>query len=125
MSHQLSQSDSVLEADEALFYALLRGSHAENAAKVAGVSERTVYRRLADPGFRLRLESARESLRDSILSRLSDAASDAISILRELMEESEDEKTRLQAAKALLDALLNLNASAPRVKQTLSITTEH
>ncbi len=60
----LAESGSELEGDDALFTALVRGAHAENAAAIAGVSERTVYRRVADPIFRGRVDKTRELNRD-------------------------------------------------------------
>lgn len=46
-------------AEQALLTALAFGATVENAARKAGMGERTVYRRLADPAFRARLEQAR------------------------------------------------------------------
>ena len=95
-----------LQGDDRLFRALVSGCHVENAAVAAGVSERTAYRRLADPTFRKQLDDARQSLRESILARLADGGHDAIGVLTDLMHSSDDENVRLKAAKALLDSLL-------------------
>ena len=98
--------ETQLRGDESLFKALVSGCHVENAAVIAGVSERTAYRRLADPEFRKQLENARQSLRESILAKLADAGHDAIGVLTELMHSGEEETTRLKAAKAVLDTLM-------------------
>jgi hypothetical protein len=45
--------------EEALIQALAFGASVEGAARKAGVSERTVYRRLAKPAFQARLDQAR------------------------------------------------------------------
>ena len=105
-----------LVGDDRLLTALVAGCHVENAAKVAGLSERTVYRRLADRDFRGKLNQARGALRESILARLADAGNDAISKLWELMG-SEDENIQLKAAKAVLEALAKLQSSAPKETQ--------
>jgi hypothetical protein len=42
-------------SDELLLSALAAGSTVEEAARTAGVSTRTAYRRLADPAFARRL----------------------------------------------------------------------
>ena len=101
-------SKIALQGDDRLFQALVSGCHVENAAVIAGVSERTAYRRLADPEFRNQLAQARQSLRESILARLADSGHDAIATLSALMHDSENEAIRLKAAKTLLDALLTI-----------------
>jgi hypothetical protein len=50
------------QGEEALLDALLMGAHIQNAAAMACVSERTAYRRLADPEFRQRLEAGRDAI---------------------------------------------------------------
>jgi hypothetical protein len=96
-----------LRGDDSLFKALVSGCHIQNAAVIAGVSERTVYRRLADPEFRNQIDRARQSLRESILAKLTDAGHDAIGVLMELMQSGEDESVRMKAAKAVLDSLMS------------------
>ncbi len=118
----LAQIGSELEGDDALFNALVRGTHAENAAAIAGVSERTVYRRLADPSFRSRVDQARELLRESILARLTDAGLDAIGALETLMHESDDDRVRFQSAKTLLESLTSIHSSLPRTKISSIVT---
>jgi hypothetical protein len=93
-----------LQGEDRLFEAIVSGCHIENAAAVAGISQRTAYRRLSDPAFRAQVRQAREDLRESILARLADAGHDAIDTLWRLLE-SEDESIRLKAAKTLLDSL--------------------
>ncbi len=97
--------------DDRLLTALASGCHIGNAAATAGISERTAYRRLADPEFRAKLNEARESLRESILARLADAGHDAIGTLWEMMQSSEDENVRLKAAKTLLDSLMRSHST--------------
>ncbi len=120
--HDLAEIDmpTQLEGDESLFKALVVGCHVGNAAAIAGLSERTVYRRLADPEFRRRLDEARQSLRESILAKLSDAGHDAISVLTELMHGSTDDSVRLKAAKAVLDSLLATQRTSTAVAQSMS-----
>ena len=48
--------------DELLLSALAAGSSVEDAARTAGLSVRTAYRRLADPTFARRLAQARDDL---------------------------------------------------------------
>jgi HEAT repeat protein len=114
-----------LAGDDQLFRALVSGCHVENAAQLAGISERTAYRRLADPEFRLRLDTARQSLRESILARLADAGDDAVDTLWTLMRESDDDVIRLRAARAVLESLMEFHGSAPRVETTVTSRVEH
>ena len=107
-----------LKGDAGLFHALVSGCHVENAAVCAGISERTAYRRLADPTFRKQLDDARQSLRESIIARLADAGNDAIGVLTDLMYGSEDETVKLKAAKTLLDSLLATQKQETVAKNT-------
>lgn len=102
-----------LSGDDRLFTALVAGCHVKDAATDAGISERTAYRRLADPEFKSRIVAAREGLRESILAKLADAGDDAIGALRGLLV-SKDENIKLKAAKTLLDSLMNVQATAPK-----------
>ncbi len=120
--HELAEIGSLanendLRGDDRLFRALVSGCHIENAAVAAGVSERTAYRRLADPDFRKQLDDARQSLRQSILAKLSDAGHDAIAVLVELAHGSEDDAIRLKAAKALVDSLLTMQRQETEPKR--------
>jgi hypothetical protein len=94
-------------SDELLLGALAAGSPVEKAAETAGVSVRTVYRRLADPAFARRLAQARDELISSALGELVECASEAVATLRALLSAS-DERVRLGAAKSTLDQLLRL-----------------
>jgi hypothetical protein len=67
--------------DSALIAALAAGATHEAAAKHAGVSERTVRRRLADTEFRRRVDEARGEALDQAMARLSRAATGAATTL--------------------------------------------
>jgi hypothetical protein len=93
--------------DDSLLAALAAGSTVEVAAKAAGLSVRTAYRRLADPVFARRLAKARDELISNALGELVECASEAVATLRALLSAS-DERVRLGAAKSTLDQLLRL-----------------
>jgi hypothetical protein len=97
-----------------LLGALAAGSSVEQAATRAGVSTRTAYRRLANPGFARRLAQARDELISSALGELVDCASEAVATLRALLSAS-DERVRLGAAKSTLEQLL-------RLRETLTLS---
>ena len=66
--------------DSRLIEALLAGGTVRDAARQAGIGERTAWRKLADPGFQAALETARtrdlggthstEEMTDAVLARL-------------------------------------------------------
>jgi hypothetical protein len=99
--------------DELLLGALAAGSSIEQAARAAGVSTRTVYRRLANPGFAKRLAQARDEVISHTLGELIECAGQAVATLRVLLS-SADDRVRLNAAKCTLDQLL-------RLRETLSL----
>jgi hypothetical protein len=71
-------------------------------ARLAGVSEATAYRRLANPDFRHRVEKARSDLWDRALGVMSKSAAESAIALRKLLR-SDDGRLKLQAAKMLLE----------------------
>jgi transposase len=81
---------------------LAAGLSPAHAAKRAGVSRATVYRRLADPAFRQRVEEARAELWKRAAAVLSKSAVEGAVVLRRLLR-SADEKVKLQAAKIVLE----------------------
>jgi hypothetical protein len=89
-------------ADAALVVHLASGVSPAGAAKLAGVSEATCYRRLADPSFRQRVEAARSLFWERALGILSKGAAESATVLRRLLR-SDDGRIKLQAAKVLLE----------------------
>jgi hypothetical protein len=101
-------------SDELLLGALAAGSPVDQAAETAGISVRTAYRRLADPGFARRLAQARDELISSALGELVECASEAVATLRALLQ-AKDERVRLGAARSTLEQLL-------RLRETLTLS---
>lgn len=68
-----SQAHSVTRpGDLQLQIALARGATVRDAAKAAGVAERTAHRRLIDPAFRAEVDRLREELRLRIVEQVAD-----------------------------------------------------
>jgi hypothetical protein len=88
--------------DDSLVFALATGLSVLTAAQRAGVSERTVYRRLDDPVFRQRISETRTGLFAEAVGRLAGLAGKAADALGELLT-SERDLVKLQAAKGVLD----------------------
>ncbi len=89
--------------DDALVLALACGATVEAAARQAEVSDRTVYRRLADPAFQKRVKDARADLARRSAGLLSAASGEAVRTLLALMKDSAPPAVRLGAAKAVLE----------------------
>lgn len=96
-------------ADTALIAALAAGCTHAAAAEQAGVSERTVRRRLDDPAFRQQVEAARAEILDRAVAELTSAAVEAVEALRTLLG-SEADYARLGAARAILEVGLRYRA---------------
>ena len=104
--------------DERLLSELAAGSPVEQAAKAAGLSQRTVYRRLRDSGFQRRLRAARDELVTEALGELTGSAQDAVATLKRLLDASDD-RVRLTAARTILEQLLRLRETV-QLEQRLS-----
>ena len=95
-------------ADTVLIGALAAGSTAAEAARSAGISLRTVRRRLSDPAFVGQIDEAKADLLGQVLDRISGAAVAAVETLMNLMDPSTPSATRLGAARAVLDCSVRL-----------------
>lgn len=88
--------------DDALVLALATGLSVPTAARRAGASERTAYRRLKDPAFRRRVAETRSALLSEAVGKLIALAGRAADALGELLS-SERDLVKLQAAKSILE----------------------
>jgi hypothetical protein len=107
MADNLQESADSESQDDVLALALARGATRQEAARVAGLSERTVYVRLGDPKFRLRVAEFRRAMIDGAIGKLATIADKAADVLGRLLEE-ESPSTRLRSAQAILDQLTRL-----------------
>jgi len=88
--------------DEVLVTALAEGKGIAGAAKAAGVSERTVFRRLADPEFQEKWRKAHKEIRDQARSHLANLTWKAVGTIESLLE-SKSEQVCLRAARTILE----------------------
>jgi hypothetical protein len=95
-------------ADEKILVALACGATVPKAAADAGVSTRTVERRLADPKFRARLHQLRGETLQRAGGMLTAATLKSVSTLVALQEANHPAAVRLGAARAVLDLALRL-----------------
>ena len=94
-----------------LILALACGATVENAARKAGVSERTVYRRLADPAFRQQIRKTRAEMAERAAAALTAASMEAVKTLVALHAQGTPPAVRLGAARAVLELGAKLRES--------------
>jgi hypothetical protein len=86
-----------------LLAALAAGLTARAAGRKVGLSERTVWRRLADADFRARLTALRGDMLARTCGRLSAAGLTAVRTLRALALTADSEAARCSSARAILE----------------------
>ena len=90
--------------DEKILSALIATKTISAAAVTAGVSERTIYSRLADDDFRAEYERRQSMTLDAACKALQEAMTDAVDVLTTIMKESDTSPgTRISAARSVLD----------------------
>lgn len=99
-------------ANAQLVAVLAGGATAQAAAKLTGVSPRTVFRRLADPTFRRRVTRARSELLDRALGHLTQGSIEASVTLRKLLRLKGDARIQLGAARTILELGAKLKDAA-------------
>ena len=99
------------KGDDALLLALAGGVAVAEAARRAGVSERTAFRRLADPEFKRRLAQVRDKMLDDAVGQLAHNSGTAVETLTKLCTDGQSESVRLMAARSLLELAPRLRAS--------------
>ncbi len=90
---------------ELLAVAVASGSTVKAAAESCNCSERQGYRISAMPEFKSRVADIRSEMTSQAVGELSAAASEAVATIRELLASTNEPSVRLNAAKAILNAL--------------------
>lgn len=96
-------ADKRQSAEHRLLVALACGATVESAAVQAGLSERSAYRRLAQPEFRRRLNQVRSDMVQRTAGLLTASAMEAVKTLLELQKPANPATVRLGAARAIID----------------------
>ena len=96
--------DELNAKDERLAVALAQGLSVRQAAKAAGISERTAHRRRKDLKLQRRVKALRHAQFQRVVGQISMAAQEAVPALCELLK-SENESTRLQAVRIALQSI--------------------
>jgi lambda repressor-like predicted transcriptional regulator len=106
MRKTLKNAEEVTLKQRKAIAALLATQTVREAAKHAGVAEKTLYQWLAQPAFKRALQDAQTALLDEVLRRLSAGAGLAVDTLRQLTQSGEHESTRLRAAIAWMELVV-------------------
>src|SRR6516225_6069830 len=100
-------------ADRALLQALACGATVENAARKAGVSERTAYRRLDDPAFMQQLQQVRIDMVQRTVGMLTGASVAAVKTLVDLQHDAAvSPAVRRGAARDVLELAIKYREAA-------------
>jgi hypothetical protein len=103
------------KADAGLVMALACGASPEHAAQKAGVSVRTVQRRLAEPDFRAQVDEARAEMVRRVAGMLTAAGVASVKTFTTLQESAKSESVRLGAARAVIELGCKLREAAELV----------
>lgn len=111
LAHSVRLPDNIarMKGEPTALAALAAGATIEAAAEAAGVSPRTVYRRLADTGYAAEVDRHREAAIGRALGRLASASSAAVETLVELADGAESESVRLKAADRIVSHVVALH----------------
>ena len=93
-----------MKNDEKILAALIATRSVPEAAAASGVSERTIYSRLADEGFKAEYEARRRCTLDNACKALQTALTDAVDVLTTIMKDARiSAANRITAARSVLD----------------------
>lgn len=99
-------------ADDGLVLALACGATIENAARQAGVSEMTVFRRLREPEFQAKIQAAKHEMVERTARMLSAAALESVKTLLDLQGKNQPASVRHSAARTIIEFGVRLRENA-------------
>ena len=90
--------------DEKILSALIATKTISAAAVTAGVSERTIYSRLADDDFRAEYERRQSMTLDAACKALREAMTEAVDVFTSIMKDADkSQAARISAARSVFD----------------------
>ena len=100
---------------------LLTEATVTSAAEKVGLSQRTAFHYLEDPGFKEAYRKARQQVVHHALAQIQTCASEAVDTLRKVMKDSSaSSRSRVSAAKAVVETAVKV-AELEEVEQRLRI----
>ncbi len=109
------------KALDTILQALACGATVESAARKAGVCERTVYRRLADPAFAAQLQQTRADMVARTTGMMTAAALESVKTLVELLQASQPPAVRLGAARSIVELGLKLREATEMAERITAV----
>jgi transposase len=107
MTEDLKEPENVITVkQQKAIAALLSERTIRDAAKTAGVNEKTLYTWLNEKDFRAALRSAEKDILDGVTRRLSAGQTLALDTLEKLVKSARHESTKLRASVAWLEMSL-------------------
>jgi hypothetical protein len=111
-------------ADRVLLQALACGATVENAARKAGVGVRTVYRRLANAGFRRQLQELRTEMMQRTAGMLTGAGMGSVKVLVDLQTDvAMPPGVRRRSARDVLELGLKFREAAELEQRLAAVET--
>jgi transposase len=109
------------KVETVLVAALAKGATVAQAARQAGVSERTVYRRRQQPDFQARIDALQNDILQRVATLLTKATEEGIRSLVSLQEQSTPASVRRAAARDILEVGIRLREAADLEKRVLAL----
>jgi hypothetical protein len=97
--------------DEILIAALAAGESYSAAAKIAGITSRTVARRMADPAFASEVSRRRGQIVAELTGKLTTLGADAVEVLRDCLH-AEKPSDQIRAAHLILSLLAKFRSDS-------------
>jgi hypothetical protein len=107
--------------DEVLLTALACGATVDNAAHAAGMSARTVHRRLKEPTFQQRLQQARTEMIQRTAAMLTAAGLESVKTLLNLQQPASPAGVRLGAARSILELGVKLREASEMAQRLAAL----
>jgi hypothetical protein len=109
------------KTDEVLLSALACGATVDSAAHAAGMSARTVHRRLQEPAFQGRLQQARTDMIQRTAAMLTAAGLESVKTLLNLQQAASPAGVRLGAARSILELGAKLREASELAQRLASL----
>lgn len=101
-----------MDVQDSLVLTLACGATVEGAARQAGVSERTVRRRLQDPKFVQKVNKLRSEMHVRVADQLTAASTEGVRTMVQLMKENNTGSVRLGAARSVVELSTKVRETA-------------
>jgi len=116
----MTDNDSLSVRQKRAVVALLQSTSIKEAASVAGIGEKTMYRYLNDDAFRAELHAQQDAALAAAAAALAGMMGDALAVLRDTLQDDDaSDSVKVRAAQIIVDErrMIELVALARDVRQ--------